>query len=90
MPEMTTAEILRKEMLAIGEMLSNALALEHELTQLVTDHPTDENLVERWKESRRAVERLAGDYARAVERYRQTVGAEAAREIPRGNMERAT
>jgi hypothetical protein len=64
--------------------------LEHELTQLVTDHPTDENLVERWKESRRAVERLAGDYARAVERYRLSVAAEAAREIPQGTMERAT
>ena len=68
---MTTAEIMRKEMVAIGEMLSNGLALEHELTQLVTDHPSDENLVERWKESRRTVERLAGEYARAVERYRQ-------------------
>ena len=67
MPGMTTAEILRKEMLAIGEMLSNGLALEHELTQLVTDHPTDENLVERWKESRRPEERLARDSSSDVE-----------------------
>jgi hypothetical protein len=89
MPEMTTAEILRKEMLAIGEMLSNGLGLEQELTQLVTDHPGDENLVERWKESRRSVERLAGDYAKAVERYRQLVETEA-RLPPHGNMERAT
>jgi hypothetical protein len=89
MQGMTTAEILRKEMLAIGEMLSNGLALEHELTQLVTDHPSDENLTERWKESRRAVERLAGDYATAVKRYRQSVETEA-RQPPHGNMERAT
>jgi hypothetical protein len=88
MPGTTTAEILRKQMLAIGEMLSNGLALEHELTQLVTDHPSDENLVERWKESRRSVERLAADYAKAVERYRQSVESEA-RLPPHGNMERA-
>jgi hypothetical protein len=89
MPGTTTAEILRKEMLAIGEMLSNGLGLEHELAQLVTDHPSDQNLIERWKESRRAVERLAEDYAKAVERYRQFVESEA-RLPPHGNMERAT
>jgi hypothetical protein len=68
--EMTQAELLNREMLAAGGRLLAALSAEEELTTRYYTHPNDETLLQSWRESRRAVERLANEYVAAIDGYR--------------------
>ena len=65
-------EVWRVEMLATGNLLLDALELERYLKVRYLRKPADE-LFAQWKACRRAVNRLAKDYALAIARYRLAI-----------------
>jgi len=66
-------DTLRDAMLVTGERLLKALALEHRLNRLSAKKAPDSTVLEKWRESRRDVERLAEEYVVAIEHYRQAL-----------------
>lgn len=62
-------EIWRREMLATGNLLLDALELERYLKVRYLRKPADD-LLAQWKRCRRTVNRLARDYAVAIAQYR--------------------
>lgn len=62
---MTDLDVLRKEMIAAGDRLLNALQLENEFTCLYSDYPRVE-VLEQWQKARRLAERTAEDYHRSA------------------------
>lgn len=62
-------EIWRREMLATGNLLLDALELERYLKVRYLRKPEDD-LLAQWEHCRRTVNRLAKDYAVAIGRYR--------------------
>lgn len=67
-----TPEILRIEMMSVGECLTDALKIERKFGNIDTTEVGDEALRE-WKERRRAVERQVEEYALAVARWRRSL-----------------
>lgn len=59
------SELLRRKMLDIGDLLTDALRLEHDLSE-------NEGLVQ-WRACRTMVDHMAQDYASAVAAWREAV-----------------
>ena len=69
---MNDLDVLRKEMMAAGHRLLNALQLEDEFTRLYSDY-RQVDVLEQWQKARRLVERTAEDYGRSVNSYFEAV-----------------
>jgi CheY-like chemotaxis protein len=69
------------EMMAAGQRLLDALRLEDEFTRIYADHPVDE-VLHRWREARRLVERLQQDYDDSMGRLREAVRTGASQPEP--------
>ena len=62
-------ELWKRETLAVGNLLLDALALERYLAAQSFYHSTDD-LLRQWRNCRRILNRLVIDYLSAVARYR--------------------
>jgi len=69
---MTDLDVFRKEMMAAGHRLLNALQLEDEFTRLYSDY-RQVDVLEQWQKARRLVESTAEDYAKSVHCYCEAV-----------------
>jgi len=70
--EPTRLEFLWREMTGAGDLLIEALRLEQEFGEVDLTQVEDD-VLERWRLNRRAVERLAGYYASALSQWREAL-----------------
>ena len=67
-------EALRQQLLATGNLLMDALALDRDFARRYAQRPT-EDVIRQFKMCRRTVGHLVRDYAVSVARYRRAVKA---------------
>ena len=75
------AETLRQEMAVVGERLIESQQAELKLSKRYGGQ-RDAELLEQWKAARRAVERMAEEYAQAIRRYHDAVESQFLTERP--------
>jgi hypothetical protein len=71
----TRLDAFRREMMAAGHRLLDALSLEHQLSLMMSDDPANETLAAKWRASRKGVDDLAVGYTRSISRYRESMAA---------------
>ena len=79
---MFPSEMLRKQVLAVGKRLIDALGAAQDLAASDRLDTGDGIALEEWKESWREVDRLAERYRSLVERFREALEEEFARGRP--------